>query len=148
MFDFVTPPRRHPNTLRFCARDAQGEALLDEAWCSVGGGFIVREDEAEETGGDEVAYPYPFRSSADLLARGRESGLTIARSDARQRGGVARAAEVAAHVDLVIATMLACVDRGLARRRAIAGRPQGPAPRQGDLRPPARQCDAERPRRP
>src|SRR5580692_1153125 len=23
-FDFVTPPKRHPNTLRFCARDREG----------------------------------------------------------------------------------------------------------------------------
>jgi L-serine dehydratase len=112
-FDFVSPPKRHPNTLRFCARDAQGAALRDETWCSVGGGFIIREDEPEANRGDEIAFPYPFRSSADLLARGSESGLSIALLMRANEAALRPPAEVAAHVDLVIATMLACVDRGL-----------------------------------
>ena len=112
-FDFVSPPKRHPNTLRFGARDAQGVALLDEAWCSVGGGFIIREEEAEEIGGNRVAYPHPFHSSADLLARGRESGLSIAEMMCANEAALRPPAEVAAHIDLVIATMLACVERGL-----------------------------------
>ena len=114
IFDFVSLPKRHPNTLRFCARDAQGDVLLDEAWCSVGGGFILREDEAEQVGGGEVAWPHPFRSSADLLTRGRESGLSIALMMRANEAALRPAAEVAAHIDLVIETMLACVDRGLA----------------------------------
>jgi L-serine dehydratase len=112
-FDFVSLPKRHPNTLRFCARDAQGAVLLDEAWCSVGGGFILREDEAEEVGDGKVSYPYPFRSSADLLARCDEGGLSIARLMRANENALRPAAEVAAHIDLVLDTMLACVDRGL-----------------------------------
>ncbi len=114
IFDFVTAPKRHPNTLRFCARDAEGEILLDETWCSVGGGFIIREDEAEPTGEGDVAFPHPFRSSADLLARGRESGLSIALMMRANEAALRPPAEVAAHIDNVIAAMLACVDRGLA----------------------------------
>ena len=113
IFDFVSLPKRHPNTLRFCARDAQGDVLLDEAWCSVGGGFILREDEAEQVGGGEVAWPHPFRSSADLLTRGRESGLSIALMMRANEAALRPPAEVVAHIDLVIETMLACVDRGL-----------------------------------
>ncbi|WP_158814456.1 L-serine ammonia-lyase [Methylocapsa sp. S129] len=113
VFDFVSLPKRHPNTLRFCARDARGDVLLDEAWCSVGGGFIIREDEAEPTGEGAVVWPYPFRSSVDLLARGREGGLSIAHLMRTNEAALRPPAEVAAHIDLVIATMLACVDRGL-----------------------------------
>jgi len=113
-FDFVSPPKRHPNTLRFGAHDAEGAEVRDEAWCSVGGGFIIREDEAEERGGDNVAFPYPFRSSVDLLARGRDSGLSIADLMRANEAALRPPAEVDAHIDLVIATMLACVDRGLA----------------------------------
>ena len=112
-FDFVNVPSRHPNTLRFCARDAAGEVLLDEAWCSVGGGFIIREDEAEIGGDLTVAYPHPFRSSADLLARCRESGLSIALLIRANEAALRPPGEVAAHVDLVIDAMLTCVDRGL-----------------------------------
>src|ERR1700722_3992566 len=36
VFDTVTPAPRHPNTMRFVARDEQGRALADETWLSVG----------------------------------------------------------------------------------------------------------------
>ena len=146
-FDFVSLPKRHPNTLRFCACDAEGGTLLDEVWCSVGGGFILREDEAESKGETDVAYPYPFRSSADLLARGRESGLTIAE--------LMRANEAALRAAGRRCGPCRSRHRNDARlrrsralgRRTIARRTQGQTPRQGDLRAPARQCDAKRSRR-
>jgi L-serine dehydratase len=120
-FDFVSLPKRHPNTLRFCARDAQGGALRDEAWCSVGGGFIIREDEAETLSGDDVVWSYPFRSSADLLAQGRASGLPIASLMRANEAALRPPEEVAAHIELVIATMLACVDRGLGVEGQLPG---------------------------
>ena len=42
-FDTLTPAPRHPNTMRLVARDAEGRALADETWLSVGGGFIIRD---------------------------------------------------------------------------------------------------------
>jgi len=112
-FDFVTVPQRHPNTLRFVAEDADGAILLDEAWCSVGGGFILREDEPEAAAGSGPSVPYPFRSALDLLARGRESGLSIAQLMRANECALRSDAEVDAHVELVIKVMLACVERGL-----------------------------------
>jgi L-serine dehydratase len=120
-FDFVSPPKRHPNTLRFCARDAKGDVLRDEAWCSIGGGFIIREDEAETLAGDDVAWPYPFRSSADLLTQGRTSGLPIALMMRANEAALRPPDEVVAHIDLVIAAMLACVDRGLSVEGQLPG---------------------------
>src|SRR6516162_877602 len=77
-FDVLTPTPRHPNTLRLVAKDATGVSLADETWLSVGGGFIVRDGAGEDAGQNETRVPHPFRSGAELLARGRESGLTIA----------------------------------------------------------------------
>src|SRR5579859_6639993 len=42
-FDTVSPTPRHPNTLRLAAYDAEGKLLAEQRWCSVGGGFVVRE---------------------------------------------------------------------------------------------------------
>jgi L-serine dehydratase len=112
-FDFVEQPKRHPNTLRFTAFDRDSAILRTETWCSVGGGFILREDEAEAQDDASVTYPYPFRSAADLMARGKESGLSFAAMMRANEAALRPLTEVDAHVDLVIAAMLACIDRGL-----------------------------------
>ena len=112
-FDMVEQPKRHPNTLRFIAFDANGAILRSETWCSIGGGFILREDEAEEQDDASVTYPHPFRSAADLMARGKESGLSFAAMMRANEATLRPLADVDAHVDLVIAAMLACIDRGL-----------------------------------
>ena len=72
-FDTVTPAPRHPNTMRLVARDEQGRALADETWLSVGGGFIIRDGVENDASTPGPQLPYPFRSGAELLARGRES---------------------------------------------------------------------------
>src|ERR1700723_3555642 len=69
-FDTVTPAPRHPNTMQLVARDTQGMALADETWLSVGGGFTIRDGASEDTSAPAPTLPYPFRSGADLLARG------------------------------------------------------------------------------
>ena len=121
LFDVVTPALRHPNTLRLVARDAAGAAIADETWLSVGGGFIVR-DGAEEGGAEaEGSAPYPFRSGAELLARGRESGLSIADLMRANEAALRPAGEAEAHVERVLAAMFACMDRGLARSGPLPG---------------------------
>jgi L-serine dehydratase len=112
-FDMVAQPKRHPNTLRFIAFGGDGAILRSETWCSIGGGFILREDEAEAQDSASFTYPYPFRSAADLMARGVESGLSFAAIIRANEAALRPLAEVDAHVDLVIAAMLTCIDRGL-----------------------------------
>ena len=77
-FDTLTPAPRHPNTMRFVAHDGEGRAVADETWLSVGGGFIIRDGAGADASTPQPQLPYPFRSGAELLARGRESGLSIA----------------------------------------------------------------------
>jgi L-serine dehydratase len=67
---------RHTNGMRFTALDAHGARLAEEDYYSLGGGFIVRGDDAE--GQTEAPVPpYPFGSGAELLALCREHGLEI-----------------------------------------------------------------------
>ena len=121
VFDVVTPATRHPNTLRLVARDASGAALADETWLSVGGGFVAREG-AEEGGAEsEGGAPYPFRSAAELLARGREAGLTIAELVRANEAALRPAEAVEAHVGKILDVMFASVDRGLAKSGPLPG---------------------------
>jgi L-serine dehydratase len=118
-FDRVSETPFHPNTLQLGALDAAGETLAIERWCSIGGGFVVRE--GETAAADEIAVPYPFRSAAELLAMANGAGLTIA--------GLVRANELALrgpdavdmHLDRIIDTMMSCIDRGLGHDGTLPG---------------------------
>jgi L-serine dehydratase len=69
----------HPNGMRFTAFDHTGALLADEVFYSIGGGFIVSEAErTAESLTSARTVPYPFRSSADLLATANQHSLTIA----------------------------------------------------------------------
>jgi L-serine dehydratase len=120
-FDTLTPAPRHPNTMRFIARDGEGRALADETWLSVGGGFIVRDGASDDASAPETRLPYPFRSGAELLARGSESGLSIAELMRSNEATLRSQGEADAHVGRVLDVMFACIDRGLAQSGPLPG---------------------------
>jgi L-serine dehydratase len=119
-FDTLTPAPRHPNTMRLVARDAAVGSLADETWLSVGGGFIIRDGAGADASTPEPQVPYPFRSGAELLARGRESGLSIAElMRMNEKALPKRSAD--ANVERVLDVMLACIDRGLSHSGPLPG---------------------------
>ena len=120
-FDTATPAPRHPNTLRLVARDAGGAALAEETWLSIGGGFIVRDGAGEDKSATGARLPHPFRSGAELLARAREAGLSIAGLMRLNEAALRPESEVEAHVERIIEVMFACVDRGLTQSGPLPG---------------------------
>ena len=122
VFDGLGDAPHHPNTLALSALDAQGNVLLSERWCSIGGGFVVRENEIgllqPEVGGPQ---PYAFRSGRDLLALGIASGRTIAEMMMANEVIRRPASEVEAYLDRVAAVMMACIDRGMVTEGELPG---------------------------
>ncbi len=71
----------HSNAMRFKAFDAKGAVLLSDIYYSVGGGFVVPQEEALEptyTSALEETVPYPFQTCEELLHHCRENRMTIA----------------------------------------------------------------------
>jgi L-serine dehydratase len=70
----------HTNGMRFTAFDAEGDVLATRDYYSVGGGFVVNQDEAAEDRivADTTELPYPFHSGGELLRQCETHGLTIA----------------------------------------------------------------------
>lgn len=122
VFDGVGATPHHPNTLAMTALDARGNVFLRERWCSIGGGFVVREDEIglprPET---EEPQPYPFRSGRDLLALGIASGRTIAEMMMANEVSRRPASDVEAYLDQVATVMMACIDRGMVTDGELPG---------------------------
>ncbi len=120
VFDYVTPATKHPNTLRFVARDADGAVVAEETWLSVGGGFIVRDGERPAESAAAV-YPLPFRDAAELLRIAAAQSLSIAELVRRNEEALADPAEVEAKLDAILAAMFACLDHGLLQDGQLPG---------------------------
>ncbi len=106
--------------MTFEAFAADGTVLSNEAWFSVGGGFVER-DGADETGNHILVVPFPFRNGDELLALGAASGLSIrdmALANEAARHGEAEARQA---ISRIAAAMFACIDRGLSRDGELPG---------------------------
>jgi len=120
-FDTQSDTPRHPNTLRLAAFEKDGALLSEQRWCSVGGGFVVREEEAEETALGTARVPYPFANGDDLLRMGRETGLTVEELVFANETALRPAGEIEAYLRLITDTMMGCIDRGLATEGPLPG---------------------------
>ncbi len=120
LFDRTTPTPEHPNTLRLRLLGGDGAVVTEETWFSVGGGFVVREGEADVPG---TAAPlrYPFRTADELLALCAAHGLTIAELQFANECTLREPAAVRAHIAAVADAMDACIERGLAQGGELPG---------------------------
>ena len=113
----------HTNGMRFAAYDADGREIASRDYYSVGGGFVVNQDEAAEDRivADTTPVAHPFASGDELLARCAQSGLSIAqlmmdnerawRSDEAIRDGLRELWQA----------MQDCVARGIRESGALPG---------------------------
>jgi L-serine dehydratase len=114
VFDGVTAATQHPNTLAFTVFDADDNSLHQERWCSIGGGFVVREDEVGKPPlQTEHLVPFPFGSGNELLSMGASSGLFVADMVMANETSRLPREEVEARLDYTLAVMMSCIDRGM-----------------------------------
>ena len=104
----------HSNAMALSAWDSEGELLMRRLYYSVGGGFVLDEDEVIRNAPAEDApvLPYPFTSGNELVAIGEQTGLTIAQIMLANELAWRSPSEVDAGLDLLADTMAACIDRG------------------------------------
>ncbi|MEW5811814.1 MAG: L-serine ammonia-lyase [Actinomycetota bacterium] len=110
----------HSNGMVFTAVRADGVELDRHVYYSVGGGFVVDEDDVGSSV-DEVAVPFPFRTAAELVALCHQqdcriSDLVIANEEALGHGNQLR--EGLLHI---WAAMQECVARGLRAEGTLPG---------------------------
>src|SRR5580704_4430407 len=111
----------HSNAMRFTALDAAGAELSARTYYSVGGGFVLGEDEAGRPAivADPTPVPYSFSSGAELLAIADRtslpiSGLMLANELVRRDK-----AEVESGLLRIWAVMQECVANGCASAEAV-----------------------------
>ena len=122
-FDYENTLPGHANGMILMATDAQGDVTLRQVFYSIGGGFVMTEEElAQGKATDEGApVPYPFKSAAEMLEMSLQSGLSIAamkRANEISRNGEVRLKQGARRLWEV---MNACIDRGLSTEGTLPG---------------------------
>jgi L-serine dehydratase len=121
VFDRTTAPPHHPNTLAFTAF-ADDEIIDHARWCSVGGGFVVRESELDHPPeASKSLAPFPFRSGDELLAICEANGLTIAEAVLANEISRRPKEEVEQYLDNIVEAMMRCIDRGMVTEGELPG---------------------------
>jgi L-serine dehydratase len=117
----------HANGMRFTAFDAQGAALTERTYYSVGGGFVVSDEVAadgtrhKQVAPDTTVLPHPFHTGAELLARTDELNCSIAEVMRRNERHWRDDAAIDAQLDRIWQTMQACVARGIVTPGVLPG---------------------------
>lgn len=113
----------HTNGMRFIAYDANGAEIASRDYYSVGGGFVVNQDEAAEDRivADTTPVAHPFSSGDELLARCAESGLSIAQLMLENERAWRSDHEVIAGLRELWQAMQDCVARGIRETGTLPG---------------------------
>jgi L-serine dehydratase len=113
----------HSNGMRFSAVDAAGSELATRDYYSVGGGFVVNQDEAAEDRivADTTPVPYPHHSGDELLAICAQTGKTIAQVMLANEMSWRSEAEVRARLLAIWKAMQSCVARGIREAGTLPG---------------------------
>ena len=108
----------HANGARFRAFASDGEQIEERCYFSVGGGFVVSQEEADRSVDqpklvvDPARLEHPFSSGDELLAITVRTGLSIAQVMRRNEYAWRTDAELDASLDQIWDAMKACVARG------------------------------------
>ncbi len=115
----------HPCGMALTALDQTGASLATQTYYSIGGGFIVTEEEARagRTGGNEPLgpIPYEFRTAAELLAIGRRAGLSIADIVRQNETAWRPPAQTDEGLDRIWDVMEQCIERGCRAEGVLPG---------------------------
>ena len=117
----------HANGMRFEAFDAAGNLLDAQVYYSVGGGFIVSEEAAQDAqrqaqiAPDTEVLPLPFHSGAQLLAQAQAQGGSIAQVMRTNERHGRQDAEIDAGLLAIWRVMQDCVTRGCGSKGELPG---------------------------
>ncbi|WP_417264382.1 L-serine ammonia-lyase [Celeribacter sp.] len=128
VFDYGPALEGHANGMILRGHDKDGNIYYAQTYYSVGGGFIMTDEELEasKTGislhdeKEALNFPYPFGTAKEMLDMGLSSGKSIAemkRANERKVHGP----DLEPKLDRLIETMNECIDRGLSQDGILPG---------------------------
>lgn len=112
----------HPNGMRFVLRFSDGHAV-EKTYYSVGGGFITAagETQAAPQQAARAQVPYPFDTMTQLLAHGKQHGLSIPRMLRANECARMGEQDLDAGLDRIWQVMRDCIAHGLVTHGQLPG---------------------------
>ena len=106
------------------ATDSQGDVILQETYYSIGGGFVLSEEELGQDAKKATPagdYPYPFETAARMLKMAEDSGLSIAEMKRANELVHRSHAELDHDMGRIWQVMNNCIERGLRTDGTLPG---------------------------
>jgi L-serine dehydratase len=126
VLDRKTPLLGHANGMAFSAYDAADRLLLKRIYYSVGGGFVVSEEELQrlKTKGPDKSgkpVPYPFKNAVEMLSMAKKSGRSIAEMKRANEEVHMSSEKLDEGLDAIWEAMRGCIERGLSQDGIMPG---------------------------
>ncbi len=118
----------HPNGLRFTSYDDQEHKITSQIYYSIGGGFIVTEEEYSKENSQSITVPYPFHNAHSLFEQCKTHQLSIAEVILANEVALANEtlndksiAAIKQQILYIAQIMFDCIDRGLVTEGFLPG---------------------------
>jgi L-serine dehydratase len=122
IYNFKDQLPRHTNAMRFTAYDSHASLISAEIYYSIGGGFILSENQAEHTKLHHTPeVPYPFENAKTLLALCEENHLTIKELMLANESSLRKCDDVKERLLHIATIMRECIDKGCATSGILPG---------------------------
>lgn len=126
VLDKKNPLRGHANGMSFSALDDDGRILLKRIYYSIGGGFVVSEEELTRLKADtapkaDLEMPYPFTTAKNMLQMAQKSSKSIAEMKWDNELSQIDKNQLETGIDEIWTAMNQCIERGMHAEGTLPG---------------------------
>lgn len=127
IFDYGPPLKGHPNGMKFFANDLSGKNIITKTYYSIGGGFVLSEEELENRDKNQTKKsnksnaPYPFKNAEEMLEMAKESGFSIAKMKRQNELQNYNENELSEKIHKIWQVMNNCIERGMEKDGVLPG---------------------------
>jgi L-serine dehydratase len=112
---------KHSNGMRFTAIDSAQNTLVSQIYYSIGGGFIVTEEDFYQNDTPTEAIPYPFSTATELLKLCTDNHLTISELMIANERTWRDEATIKQGILAIATVMKECIDSGCQHEGILPG---------------------------